>query len=76
MKFFALLDWSKSFCGGIPRSSIMQDNWSPAIYKKKLYIFPLFVNFITNTEGIIPKKTAGRDFSHQKMFLKIAMTTT
>jgi len=26
MKFFARFDWSRSFCGGIPKSSIIHDN--------------------------------------------------
>ena len=29
MKFFARFDWSSNFCGGIPKSSIIHDNWSP-----------------------------------------------
>ena len=29
MKFFARFDWSSSFWGGIPKSSIIHDSWSP-----------------------------------------------
>ena len=29
IKFFARFDWSSSFWGGIPNSSMMQDSWSP-----------------------------------------------
>ena len=40
MKFFARFDWSSSFWGGIPKSSMIQDSWSPATQQYSLLTLP------------------------------------